>query len=73
MNHRLFNALSTMLLRRLLMFLQFDRYVIENPQNPSFCHFPIYQLDFLPHISRVPLTRGGAGQGLKDFSTFGSI
>ena len=49
-DHQLSNALSTMFLRRLDIFLHFETYVFQNPQNPYFCHFPIYQLDFLPHI-----------------------
>ena len=50
MDHQLFNALSTMFLRRLDIFLHFETYVLQNSQNPYFCHFPIYQLDFLPQI-----------------------
>ena len=50
MNHLLSNALSTMLLRRLDIFLHFGTYVFQNPQKAVGCDFPIYQLDFLPHI-----------------------
>ena len=50
MNHHLSNALSTILLRRLDIFLPFETYVLENPQNPWSSIFPVYQLDFLPHI-----------------------
>ena len=50
MDHQFSKALSTMFLRRLVMFLHFETYVFENPQKPDPCRFPIYQLDFLPHI-----------------------
>eukprot|EP00493_Phyllostaurus_siculus_P024131 UN24468 len=50
MDHQLSNALSTIFLRRLDIFLHFETYAFEDPQNPALCDFPIYQLDFLPHI-----------------------
>ena len=31
-------------------FLHFETYVFENPQKAASIDFPIYQLDFLPHI-----------------------
>ena len=62
MDHTLSNALSTMSLRRLVMFLHFETYVLENPQNQALCDLPIYQLDFLPHIYMTLVTKGG---GLK--------
>ena len=42
MDHQLSNALSTMFLRRLVMFLHFETYVFENPQNPLSTDFHIY-------------------------------
>ena len=53
MNHQLSNALSTMFLRRLVIFIHFEAYGFENPQNPGSCYFPIYQLSFLPHIYKL--------------------
>ena len=50
MDHQLSNALSTMFLRRLDIFLRFETYVFENSQKEASTDFPIYQLDFLPHI-----------------------
>ena len=49
-NYELSNALSTMFLRRLDSFLHFETHAFEDPQNEALCDFPIYQLDFLPHI-----------------------
>ena len=49
-NYQLSNALSTMFLRRLDIFLHFETYVFQNPQKASSTDFHIYQLDFLPHI-----------------------
>ena len=51
MNHQLSNALSTMFLRRLDIFVHSDTHVLQNPQNPSSTDFSIYQLGFLPHIN----------------------
>ena len=50
MNHQLSNALSTMLIRRLHIFLHFETYVFENPQKAVSSDFRIYQCDFVPHI-----------------------
>ena len=50
MNHQLSNALSTMFLRRLDIFLRFETYMFQNPQKAVSTDFHIYQLDFLPHI-----------------------
>ncbi len=50
MNHQLSNALSTMFLRRLDIFLHSDTHVLQNPQKGVGCEFPIYQLGFFPHI-----------------------
>ena len=50
MNHQFSNALSTMLLRRLDIFLHFETYVFENPQKYTGPDFQVYQLDFLPHM-----------------------
>ena len=44
------NALSTMFLRLLVMFLHFKRYTFVNPPNPRFSRKSRYQLDFFPHI-----------------------
>ena len=52
-NYQLSNALSTMFLRRLDIFLRFDTYVFENPQKEASTDFPIHQLHFLPHIAEV--------------------
>ena len=41
-----------MFLRRLDIFLRFETYVFENPQKEASTDFPIYQLDFLPHIAQ---------------------
>ena len=49
-NYQLSNALSTMLLRRLDIFLHFETYVFQNPQKGGSTDFHICQLDFLPHI-----------------------
>ena len=49
-NYQLSNALSTMFLRRLDIFLHFETYVFQNPQKASSTDFHIYQLGFLPHI-----------------------
>ena len=45
MNHQLSNALpvSTMFLRRLVMFLHFDTYVFESAQKAMSCMIPICQ------------------------------
>ena len=59
MDHQLSNALSTMFLRHLVMFLHFETYAFANPQKPLVYRKSGCELDFLPHISRVPLTRGG--------------
>ena len=48
-NYQLSNALSTMFLRRLDIFLHFETYVFQNPQNPVLSIFRVYQLDFFPH------------------------
>ena len=50
MNHQLSNAPSTVLLRRLDIFLHFETYVFQNPPKPVSGQDTIYQLDFLPHI-----------------------
>ena len=50
MDHRLSNALSTVFLRRLDIFLHFETYMFENPHKPASCHNGVYQLSFLPHI-----------------------
>ena len=49
MKHQLSNALpvSTMFLRRRVMFLHFDTYVFESAQKALSCMIPIYQLGFL--------------------------
>ena len=47
MNHQFSNALSTMLLRRLAMFLHFDTYAFESAQKVMSCMIPIYQSGFL--------------------------
>jgi len=49
-NYQLSNALSTMFLRRLDIFLHFETYVFQNPQKAWSTDFHIYQLGFLPHI-----------------------
>ena len=53
-NYQLSNALSTMFLRRLDIFLHFETYVFQNPQKATSTDFHIYQLDFLPHIYMTP-------------------
>ena len=50
MNHQLSNALSTMFLRRLDIFVHSDTHVLQNPQNPPSSIFRVYQRDFFPHI-----------------------
>ena len=50
MDHQLSNALSTMFLRRLVMFLHFDTYMLEYPQKEVSCLNEVYQLSFFPHI-----------------------
>ena len=47
MNHQFSNALSTMFLRRLAMFLQCDMYAFESAQKVMSCMIPIYQSGFL--------------------------
>ena len=47
MNHQFSNALSTMLLRRLDMFLHFDTYAFESAQKVMSCMIPRYQSGFL--------------------------
>ena len=63
MDHQLSNALAIMFLRHLVMFLHFETYALANPQKTYLSDRSGVELDFLPHISRVPLTRGGAGGG----------
>ena len=67
MDHQLSNALSAMFLRRLVMFLHFDTYVLQNPRKEASCLNEVYQLSFFPHISRVPLSRGGGWPGFTNF------
>ena len=50
MDHQLSNALSTMFLRRLVKFLHFDTYVLQNPQKKASSQYWVYQLSFFPHI-----------------------
>ena len=50
MDHQLSNALSTMFLRHLVMFLHFETYALANPQKAWFSPKSGPQLDFLPHI-----------------------
>ena len=45
MNHQLSNALSTMLLKRLVMLLHFDTYAFESAQKAMSCMIPLYQSD----------------------------
>ena len=47
MNHQFSNALSTILIRRLAMFLHFDTYAFESAQKVMSCMIPIYQSGFL--------------------------
>ena len=44
------NAISTMFLRRLNIFLHFETYVFQNSQKRGSTVFHIYQLGFLPHM-----------------------
>ena len=55
MDHQFSNALSTMFLRHLVMFLHFETYALANPQKASFCRKSGCELDFLPHIYNEPL------------------
>ena len=50
MDHQLSNALSTMFLRHLVMFLHFEIYALVNPQKRRFCRRSGVQLGFLPHL-----------------------
>ena len=50
MNDQLPNALSTMFLRRLVIFLHFETYALENLQKLLTIPDPGGQLSFLPHI-----------------------
>ena len=61
------NALLTMSLRRLVMFLHFETYALANPRKQGFCRKSGCELDFLPHISRSRLSRGGGWTGFKGF------
>ena len=71
MNRELSNALSTMLLRRLDIFLHFETYVLENSKKPPLCRKSGPQLDFLPHIY---ITRQGKqGGGFHVFKPFDHI
>ena len=72
MEHQLSNALSTMFLRHLVMFLHFETYALANPQKYPLPPISGPQLDFLPHITRST-NQGGVRQGLKILVTFCSI
>ena len=50
MDHQLSNALSTMSLRHLVMFLHFETYAFAYPQKKGFSGKSGVELDFLPHI-----------------------
>ena len=50
MEHQLSNALSTMFLRHLVLFLHFETYALPNRQKKAFSGGSWPQLDFLPHI-----------------------
>ena len=50
MDHQLLNALSTMFLRHLVMFLHFETYALANPQKAGVLPKSGVELDFLPHI-----------------------
>ena len=50
MDYQLSNALSTMSLRHLFMFLHFETYAFANPQKAGFCRKSGVELDFLLHI-----------------------
>ena len=50
MNHQLSNALSTIVLRRLDIFLHFETYAFENSQKAVVSGISGCQLSFLPHI-----------------------
>ena len=47
MDHQLASALSTMLKLRLVVFLHFDKHVVEYAQNAMLCMIPICQFGFL--------------------------
>ena len=47
MNHQLSNALSSMILRRLVIFLHFDTHAFESAQKAVSCIIPICQSGFL--------------------------
>ena len=70
MNHQLSNALSTMFLRRLVMFLHFDIYAVANPQKKRFSPKSVPQLDFLHHISRKNVTLDTGRHGYRNFLDF---
>ena len=53
MEHQLSNALSTMFLRHLVLFLHFETYALPNPQKKYFSGGSGVQLDFLPHIETI--------------------
>ena len=50
MDHQLLNALSTMFLRHLVMFLHFETYALANPQKAVLSGNSGPQLDFLPQL-----------------------
>ena len=50
MDHKLSNALSTMFLRNLVIFLHFETYAVANFKKYSLSRKSGCQLDFLPHI-----------------------
>ena len=60
-NYQLSNALSTMFLRRLDIFLRFDTYVFENPQKAASCTLSymrqevklVYRKQTKPRILRI--------------------
>ena len=70
MDHKLSNTLLTMFLRHLDMLLHLETYALANPQKAGLYPKSRPQLDFLPHISRVPLSRGGLGQDLNVLRIF---
>ena len=67
MDLQLFNAPLTMFLWHLVMFLHFETYALANPQKAYFSGGSGCQFDLLPHISRIPLTRGEGWPGLTPF------
>ena len=50
MDHQLSNALSTMFLRHLVMFVHFEIYALANAQKDGFSGKSGCQLGFLPHM-----------------------